>query len=214
MLRFRLKHLFLSSLLLILFESCSPVKGYKLVGSLKVDKERVLPIIDPTVSLLYKANIQLYSKRYSGIILLKQTDAKTAHLTFVTEIGMKLFDYEITDTTFKLVSIFEPINQARITTTLENDMKLILLHQLYKTESTHYEKGTSNIYRIRDKTRYYYVVGANRTIGHIQAKGLLFNKVRVNYLMDEDLKPQEIKLKHKGLMHLKINLKRLSKLEP
>lgn len=211
---FRLKHLFLSSLLLVLLESCSPVHGYKLIGTSRVEKNQVLPVINPNQALLYKTNIQLYDKRYSGLLLLKQTDDKIAHLTFVTEIGMKMFDYEITDSSFKLISIFEPINQERITTTLENDMKLILLYQLYIGESTHFVKDSSSIYRIKDDRRYFYTVGVDKTIRHIRGKGLFFNKILIQYLIGEDLKPREIKLKHKGLIRLKINLKRISKLEP
>ncbi|MDI1356452.1 MAG: hypothetical protein PSX36_16160 [bacterium] len=212
--RFRHKHLFLSSLLLLWLGGCSPVRGYKLIGTSKVDKNTVLPIIDSAQSLLYKTNIQLYRKHYSGIILLKQTAPKTAHVTFVTEIGMKMFDYEISDSSFKLISIFEPINQPRITTMLESDMKLIVLYQLYKTESLHFRNGTSNIYKIKGKKRDYYTVGATHAIDHVRRKGIFFNTVKINYLMAEDLKPQEIKLRHKGLLRLKINLKRISKSEP
>lgn len=138
-----LKNLFLSSVLVILVASCAPTSSYKLTGSSLITENQVKPIINTNKALLYKTKLDLYRKHYSGLLLLKQTDSNTSHLTFVTEIGMKMFDFEITDDRFNLVYIFEPLNKPKVVQLLEADMKLILLQHLLKKEASIYEKRST-----------------------------------------------------------------------
>lgn len=204
-------NLFLSSVLALILCACSPVSGYKLAGTSLI-REQVRPIVNKNNSLLYKAQIDLYNKHYSGLILLKQTEPGTSHLTFVTEIGMKMFDFEIRDTTFKLVYVFEPLNQTRITTLLESDMKLILLYNLLSREARRYKKKNKAAYKIKDGYRYYYKMSADtNTVEKILVKGSLFTKKKVSYLYNADLTARQIRLKHKGLVRLKIELNNLNK---
>src|SRR4051812_45456475 len=103
------KNLYLNSFLFLIVISCSPLRGYKLVDKTQVTETNVKPIVNKNNSLLYKTKINVFNKYYSGLILLKQTDASTSHLTFVTEIGMKMFDFEIRAGQFKLTYVFEPL---------------------------------------------------------------------------------------------------------
>src|SRR6478735_1358285 len=103
--QYLLKNLFLSSFVLFLLYSCSPAAGYKLKGKARISENEIRSLIPKTGSLLFKAKIDLYSKHYSGLMILKQTDSLTSHLTFVTEVGMKMFDFEIKDHVLKLVYI-------------------------------------------------------------------------------------------------------------
>jgi hypothetical protein len=55
----------------------------------------VHPILGDTGSLLFRAELNAYTKKFSGIVILKRTSSDTSHLVFITQLGMKMFDYEI-----------------------------------------------------------------------------------------------------------------------
>jgi hypothetical protein len=206
------KNLFLSSIAAFILVSCGPISGYKLVSTSVVNESQVQPVVNKNTPLLYKANIDVFSKHYSGLVLLKQTGLGVSHLVFVTEIGMKMFDYEVTDTSFKPVYVFEPLNKPKITKLLESDMKLILLNQLSNKEAKKYEGKKDNIYLVKNKLRYYYTVNSSsRRVEKIKVKGLFFTKEKVSYVNNDTLGAKQISLKHKGLVRLKINLNYLNK---
>jgi hypothetical protein len=205
-------NLFLSSLLALILISCSPATGHKFSKTVTVSKADVQSIINKDNSLLYKAKIDLYNNHFSGLIILKQIEPSISHLTFVTEIGMKMFDFEIRDTSFKLVYVFEPLNNPRVIKLLESDMKLILLQHLYHKQATMFVKKDETIYKVKDGFRYYYVLNTNsKSVKKIIKKGKLFAKVKVTYLYNESSNASRIQLKHKGLIRLKIELNNIPK---
>ncbi len=208
-----MKNLCLSSLFIAFLFGCSPTQGYKLSRVEIVTNTHVRAIINKDNSLLYKAKINLYNKYYGGLIVLKQIDPSTAHLVFVTELGMKMFDFEIKNNEFKLVYVFEPLNQPKILKILESDMKLILLQSLINKEARIYEKENECIYVVPNGNykNYYFVNKTSKTVGKAIVKGNLFSKEKVNYIYNDSLNAQQIKLKHKGLIHLKIELNNISK---
>jgi len=211
---FRLKHFFLSSCIILAFGQCSPLRGYTHAGKTKADKVSVLPIADPRQSLLFKASIDLYDKHYSGLVLIKRTDEHTEHLTFVTEVGMKMFDFEISDTSFNLVYIFEPLNKPKLISLLKEDLQLMLLHSLYRRESDVFTKANYTAYRYKHGKRYYFFVNEKKLPTGIIVKGSIFKKAKVVFVSRQDLSPQSIDLKHKGFMRLNMNLNRITKAEP
>jgi len=210
--RFLPINLFLSSLAALFVFACSPVTCYKFVKSAKITGQDAHPIIPAENALLYKAQIDLYNRHFSGLIILKQLDKEISHLTFVTEIGMKMFDFEIRDTSFKLVYVFEPLDKPKITTLLQNDMQLILLQHLLNKEASVYENKNEKIFKVHEVFCYYYKLNiASKTIEKIKKRSSLFTKVKVNYLYDNNANATSIKLKHKGLIRLKIELKNIAK---
>lgn len=215
MLRLPLKNLFLSSLLLLVFASCSPTHGYRLGGREVVTNAQVKPIINADSSLLYKAKITLYNKYYTGLILLKQMDASTSHLVFVTELGMKMFDFQIQNNELKLMYVFEPLNKPEILNLLEYDMKLIFLQHLLNKEAAIYDRPDKNtrIYKIEnEKLKNYYITNTStKTVTKAIVKGALKVKEKVEYIYDTNQKASQIKLKHKGLIRLRIELTAISK---
>src|SRR5207253_9678248 len=93
---FHRKGLYLSSIVLLLAVACSPLRGYKFEKKQSATFKDVKPVFNGQHSILYKARINLFRKYYSGLIVIKETAPGTAHLAFITEVGMKIFDYEIT----------------------------------------------------------------------------------------------------------------------
>lgn len=208
-----LKNLCLSSLFITLIISCSPTHNYTLKRTKLVTESDIHSIIDKDNSLLYKAKINLYNHYYSGLIVLKQTGPGISHLVFITELGMKMFDFEITNNQFKLIYVFEPLNKPNILRLLENDLKLILLQNLLNQEAKVFERN-GNDERIYQTTNnklknYYFVKATTKTVEKTIVKGKLFIKEKVNYMYNDSLFAKQIKLKHIGIIRLKIELNKL-----
>jgi hypothetical protein len=209
---FQLRNLYLSSLLIILTSCAIPLK-YKLVEQRKITTTDAQPLVSSEVSMLYKTQIFLFNKYYTGMLLHKQTDSATSHLVFVTELGMKMFDIEVKKDSLKMVYCFAPMNTPKITTLLENDMGLILLYQLLNKTGKIYEnkKEEKKLYVTNDsgKKYFYYTQGNSNRIGKSLVKGKLFTKQKTVYKFGPDNLPESVSLKHKGLLRLKIKLNRI-----
>lgn len=212
---FRLKNLLLGSLFVILLTSCSPNLFFKYSKNELVTETLLHPIVNRDNSLLFKTKIKLYNKYFSGLILLKQTDSSTSHLVFVTELGMKMFDYEIRNNQFKLTYVFKPLNKPKILSLLESDLKLILLQNLLNKEASIYKKEKKNvsIYKVVDQKlkHFYYIDLKTKTVDKTIIKRRLFCKEKVHYSYNDSLFASQIKLKHKGIIRLKIELNNISK---
>lgn len=212
--QFLLKYLCLSSLFIALLVGCSPTHGYKLSRAEIITGTHVTTIINKDKSLLYKAKINLYNKYYSGLIILKQTDSITSHLVFITELGMKMFDFEIRNNQFKLIYVFEPLNKPKILNLLESDMKLILLQNLLNKDATVFEQKnhTTLIYQTANNKfkNYYFINNSTKTVDKTIVKGSVFIKEKVCYIYDDSLNAKQIILKHKGFIRLKIELNNIS----
>jgi hypothetical protein len=209
---FRLKNLYLSSLLILLTGCAIPVK-YKLAEQRKITTTDVQPLVSDSVSMLYKMQIFLFNKYYTGLLLHKQTDSVTSHLVFVTELGMKMFDIEVKKDSLKMVYCFGPMNKPKITNLLENDMGSILLHQLInKTGKIYVNKKQENtLYTAKEggKKYIYYTQANSNRIAKSLVKGKLFTTQKTVYKFGADNLPESVSLKHKGLLRLKIKLNRI-----
>ena len=204
--QFRLIHLFLSSLIGLLFFACSPTAGYQLQGKLRVTEANVNPIIPKNESLLFKTKIDLYSKHYSGLLIVKQTDSTTKHITFVTELGMKMFDFEVKGKTFTPVYVFEPINKANIISVLSNDLQLLFLLKIFDTEADVFKNEQGLLVRANAKPKTYYKTYASQEIQSITVKGALKTKMTVQYQYSSTKTLEAIYLRHKGLFPIKMKL--------
>ncbi|MDP1746005.1 MAG: hypothetical protein Q8L90_10535 [Bacteroidota bacterium] len=194
--------------------SCSPTHNYTLKRTELVTESDIHSIINKDNSLLYKAKINLYNRYYSGLIVLKQTSPGISHLVFITELGMKMFDFEIRNNQFKLIYVFEPLNKPNVLSLLENDLKLILLQNLLNKEAKVYERNDQDkrIYQTMNNKlkNYYFLSASTKTVERTIVKGKVFIKENVEYIYNDSLVAKHIKLKHKGIIRLKIELNKLS----
>lgn len=123
---YRIIFLLLSSLI---FSSCAYHKlaSYKKQSDLVINSSSLQSVIPPTNAVKYKASIDVLNKHFTGLIVLKQTDADTKHLVFVTELGMRMFDFEMRGDSMKPVYVFDALNKPKLVTALIRNFKTILL---------------------------------------------------------------------------------------
>ncbi len=124
--------LILSSLLLSCcaynkFANLDSYRGPK-QANLTIDENNLKAVIPADgSSAKYKASIDVLNNHFTGIIVLKKTDEQTKHLVFVTELGMRMFDFEIRGDSIIPAFVFEPLNKPLLVNALVRNFKNILL---------------------------------------------------------------------------------------
>lgn len=128
-------YLYLSSCLLILLVSSCKISKYKHASCNKVvlTEQLLQPIIKPHQPLKYKATIDVLKNHLTGILIVKQTDSVTTHFVFVTELGMKMFDFSYANNTMNADFVFEPLNKPKLIQSLmRNFENMFLLNAINK----------------------------------------------------------------------------------
>lgn len=78
-------------------------------------------------SFLFKANIRIYHKEFSGLLVTKQMRPRDYRVIFTTELGMKLFDFEFSDTTFTLHYCVPQFNRPALIQIIQQDIRILLM---------------------------------------------------------------------------------------
>ncbi len=130
-----MKNLLLSSFIAILFSACH----FGHYGRLKEINEcyylatNLKPLFgDNFNSFLFKTNITVYGKDYSGLLVTKQMSPKDYRVIFTTELGMKLFDFEFKDTAFTLHYCVPQFNKPKLLKVIQKDIETLLMNDLDK----------------------------------------------------------------------------------
>jgi hypothetical protein len=198
--------LFLSSL--IFLSGCSPLKGYKKTGALTPAAKALSAFTNLSKPILYRAEIDIANKHYSGLLLFKQLDT-VKRLTFITEVGMSIFDFEIKDRVIRLVSIFEPLNKPMIVKVLSEDMQRIFAGSYDPSEE--YINENKKAYKQKTDLNYYFFYGSDKTLDQMTVKGNLFKKAVAKYEYQEEEIPQTINYTRKSLVKIRIKLNKIEK---
>lgn len=128
--------LLLSSIVCLLFSSCA-ISKYKHLNCDKVvlNKEYLLPVLKEKQSVKFKTTIDVLKNHLTGIVIVKETDSITKRIVFVTELGLKMFDFEMKKNTINAVYVFEPLNKPTIIAVLKENFKNMLLLDVYDVNS-------------------------------------------------------------------------------
>lgn len=103
---------------------------------------------------LYKANLSLYKKEFSGILIVKKLGTDRHRVAFTTEMGNKIFDFTFTDDDgFKVNYILNQIDKKPIIKLLKNDFRL--LTQESRTIAKAYTYKGDRVYEV-EKDIYFY----------------------------------------------------------
>lgn len=189
-----------------LFGSCAvkTVEGFE--QKQPVVKNYTVPYFsDPKTDYVYKAHISIYGKDFGGIFIAKKINDTLYRTAFTTEFGNKLFDFEITDNSFKVNYILEELDRKIIINTLKRDFMLLLKRnhevkeEYVSPEGTVYkcDAGKRSNYLFLDKTtgRLYKLVNATKQK----------EKILISYTAESDILANKIIIDHKSI-NLKIEL--------
>jgi hypothetical protein len=201
--RFQILFLLISSFLLT---SCAvgTVKGLE-AKTPQVTNYAVSYFSNPDIDYVYKAHISIYGKDFGGIFIAKKINDTLYRAAFTTEFGNKLFDFEITDDSFKVNYILEELDRKIIVNTLKRDFMLLLKKKHQITEE--YKTSGNNIYKSQDGSRYNYLFidKASGRLAKIVNATKSKEKIVVNFSEESNILAKNIVIDHKNIS-LKITL--------
>jgi len=81
---------------------------------------------DPAKDYVYKADINLYKRSFSGILVVKKLEDQHHRLVFTTEMGNTIFDFSFTGNDFIVNHILDEVNKKVIINLLKKDFKTLI----------------------------------------------------------------------------------------
>ncbi len=207
-------YLLLSSFfLLTIFVSCSisKFKHPKECNRVVITNAAFSPVLKQTSATKFKASIDVLKNHLTGIIIVKQTDSASTHIIFVTEIGMKMFDFEWKNNEMKAVYVFEPLNKPTLINALLNNFKVMLLLDVYHKPASWRKNKHFKSYYDLEGYKHRYIV-ADSLKGIISQN--IFHKNRkscfINYNFATETKTYtQIKCTQFGLVKIRTELHKI-----
>lgn len=202
---YRIIFLLLSS---FLFFSCAYHKlaSYKKQSDLGINASNLRSVIPPTNAVKYKASIDVLNKHFTGLIILKQTDADTKHLVFVTELGMRMFDFEMKGDSMKPVFVFDALNKPKLVTALLNNFKTILLTDWFNKTAELATKSGKEVLHLKSAKRHMFIT---RDESGYVIEQRTFNKHKKETKTVYSNNYETIKLKQYGLVKIFIEFEKI-----
>ena len=216
---FSKRYLLLSSVLFLVLVSCR-ISKFKNNNSDRVfiTKELITPVLSLNQVSKFKATIDVLKNHLTGILIVKQTDSVTTHFIFVTELGMKMFDFLYKGDRMQAAYVFEPLNKPKLINSLMRnlqDMTMIDVfsrgvdsaygnfkenYKLFSLEKTH--TNNQKKYVVTDSLTHLY---AQETFNHNRKSSLInytYNTVTKKY--------SQIKCIQYGLVKIHIELNEIN----
>ena len=116
---------------------------------------------DTAKDYVYKADINLYKKSFSGLFIVKKLGHEHHRLVFTTEMGNTIFDFSFEGKNFKINSILENMDKKMILNILQKDFK-ILLRENTLVKNTYSLRDTVIFETGIDHEKYYYFNSGKR----------------------------------------------------
>ena len=194
------------SSIILLSTSCAynKLKNGKTLQAIQLTTEVIQPVIPSNKqSVKYKAEIDVLTKHFTGIVVLKQTDEKTAHIVFVTELGMRMFDFSVVSDSVKADFVFEALNKPKFVTMLTQSFReMLLINAIGKTAELK-ENKKGNYYWIKDHNSSIAIPKSTTTFAE---KTQVFTENKKHSATKYQTNYSVLNYKTKGLVKLKINL--------
>lgn len=200
-----IQYLLISCLLAIVLISCGSVtKNYT---PKKLDKAsyKVPYFSDSKTDYVYKTNITVYGNELSGIFIAKKINDTTHRIVFTTEFGNKLFDFEISETTFKVNSIVSELDRKILINTLKEDFRLLFKKDYLIQEQ--FENDRFNIYKSADGKRdnYLFLTKKDQKLEKVIHSSQTKEKFTVFFNSENNIFAEKIQIIHQNIK-LKIEL--------
>ena len=168
-------YLLLSSLLFLVIVSCR-ISKYKHKDCEKavLTEELLSPIINSHHPLKYKTTIDVLKNHLTGILIVKKTDSVATHFVFVTELGMKMFDFVYKGNRMEAAYVFEPLNKPKLIQSLMRNLNDMFLFKIINQTSERCETKNGSVF--------YYMDMVPREI-----KSIFFTADNLNHIMTQEI---------------------------
>lgn len=194
----------LTSICILFFVSCASYP-YKigLVEEESVTQQVYNPYFSNTAKdYIYKADLQFYKRKFSGIIIVKKIGEKEHRLVFTTEMGNKIFDFSFYENEFKVNYVLEEMNKKIILNILERDFTTLLKE--YNTSIQTYRKEDEKVKETEVAHKRHFYFYKNRKLVKIVKENKGKEKVVYHFSEIKDDIVKGILIEHKNI---KLNIK-------
>lgn len=161
---------------------------------------------EPKTDYVYKTNITVYGHEMSGIFIAKKINDTTHRVVFTTEFGNKLFDFEISETTFKVNSIVSELDKKILINTLKEDFRLLLKKEYLIQEQ--FENESYNIYKSADENRdnYLFVSKNNHQLDKIIRASKTKEKITITFTLENNIFAEKVVILHQNIkLNIELN---------
>lgn len=155
-----------------------------------------------TKDYIYKANIYVYKKSFSGILIIKKINNQHHRIVFTTELGNKLFDFSYVKGKFKVNFIIDEMNKSILINILKKDFKVLIIEK-FKINNT-YTIDKTNVFESEiGKNKHFLFITNNQIVKIIRIRN---GKEKVVFLFSEinDTIANNIQILHHNI---KLNIK-------
>ena len=203
-----MRNLLLISVLSVLFSACnfSLYHPGKRLKETRTDLRLTSYFNQPDSNYLYLSEIRFLKNYFSGITAIKPQNDTIHRLVFVTEMGMKIFDFEITNPLlnkkfYKIHYIMEPLSRKIILRSLANDFGLLLQDATASSRKYFITKKDEMVVKIKAHgLRFYYIFEKDKTnYKTIRIESCLLKKARVDIWTEQNNMPDSLHIKHYGI---------------
>ncbi len=204
--------LLLSSILLV--SSCRISKyNYRNCEKIVLNHDIIKAVVKENSVLKYNATIDILKNHLTGLLIVKQTDSITKHLVFVTELGMKMFDFELKNNEMNTAYVFTPLNKPKLIEVLKANFKSMLLLSEFGTNDCKFENGKDLIYLSRkDKNKEFFTVSKMEGLTLKETFCKRRRTSKITYKFDSDSgNYSHIKCKQYGLIKFYFELNEIQK---
>lgn len=152
--------------------------------------------------ILFKTQIHAFGKSTSGLLYIKLMDKDHYRFTFLTQMGMKIFDAEIDKHQFKINQLISYLDKKGVRKILENDLRLLISQPAsHATKQAVFLNTKEQQSLIREKAngQYYYYLYENQQLVLKEETGSIFKKTSIKYHYQGSGLPESIHIKHFGI---------------
>ena len=191
--------------LAIVLVSCGSVTKNYTPKKLEKTAVEVPYFSEPKTDYVYKTNITVYGHEMSGIFIAKKINDITHRVVFTTEFGNKLFDFEISEKSFKVNSIVSELDKKILINTLKEDFRLLLKKDYLLQEQ--FENETENIYKSEDGDRdnYLFISKKEKILEKVVRSSKTKEKITITFTLENDIFAKKVVILHQNIK-LKIEL--------
>lgn len=104
---------------------CSCHLPNRIKSSIDTDCDSRHAFLYPRTEKFY-TSINIFTKHYTGIVIVKQFSLDSAYITFVNELGFKFFEYLIVNNQFQKLYCFDKLNKPKAESMITDNLRLIL----------------------------------------------------------------------------------------
>ena len=183
--------------MLLFFNSCITTG---LISDLQANVKFPKSVFDDGKEIhIFKTSIDLYKNHFSGMLIVKKNDKKTYRTVFVNEIGMKFFDFTVSDKEFTVNYIFDALNRKLLLKLFASDFRLMLMNDVsYSKSKIYYSQDKKNVV-FKIKKRMYFATTADNKLTKIEQYSTFRKTLQIDYKNYTNNFPKNIILNHRNI---------------